>query len=155
MRRPFFVALLLMVAVLTACSADMTGIDFATLVRPTTPNTYLVCPPDRCAVNPDAESPAIALSPNQLYDLIRFKLSEQPRTTLVSAEPERRRLVLVQRSRIFRFPDTITIQVFDLPDGGSTLAIYSASKYGRSDLGVNKARVTEWLALIQKAAEAI
>jgi len=58
------------------------------------------------------------------------------------------RLVLVQRSLIFRFPDTITVQVFPQTEGGSTLAIYSRSNYGRSDLGVNKARVQRWLGLI-------
>jgi uncharacterized protein (DUF1499 family) len=137
---------------LTACSADMTGIEFATLVRPSTPNTYLVCRPDLCAVPADAESPTFPRPADQLYDLIRRTLSSQPRTIIAEGEPDRRRLVLVQRSFVFRFPDTITIQVFELPDGHSTLAIYSASKYGRSDLGVNKARVTNWLALIQSAA---
>jgi uncharacterized protein (DUF1499 family) len=137
---------------LTACSADMTGIEFVTLVRPSTPNTYLVCPADLCAVPTDAESPTFQRPADQLYDLIRRTLSEQPRTTIAQDEPDRRRLVLVQRSLVFRFPDTITLQVFELPDGGSTLAIYSASKYGHSDLGVNKARVTKWLALIEKTA---
>jgi uncharacterized protein (DUF1499 family) len=137
---------------LTACSADMTGIEFATLVRPGTPNTYLVCPPNLCAVPADAESPIFQRPADQLYDIIRRTLPAQPRTTVAQDEPARRRLVLVQRSFVFRFPDTITIQAFDLPDSSSTLAIYSASKYGRSDLGVNKARVIKWLALIEQAA---
>jgi uncharacterized protein (DUF1499 family) len=130
----------------------MTGIEFATLVRPSTPNTYLVCPPDLCAVPADAESPTFPRPADQLYDLIRRTLPAQPRTIIAEDEPDRRRLVLVQRSLVFRFPDTITIQIFDLPDGHSTLAIYSASKYGRSDLGVNKARVMKWLAVIEMAA---
>jgi uncharacterized protein (DUF1499 family) len=139
---------------LTACSADMTGIEFPTLVRPGTPNTYLVCPPDLCAMPADAVSPSFRLPADRLYDLIRRTLPSQPRTIIVQEQPDRRRLVLVQRSLVFRFPDTITIQVFDLPDGNSTLAIYSASKYGRSDLGVNKARVTKWLELIESVATA-
>jgi uncharacterized protein (DUF1499 family) len=32
---------------------------------------------------------------------------------------------------------------------GSTLAIYSRSLIGRSDLGVNRARVTRWLAALE------
>ena len=62
-------------------------------------------------------------------------------------------IVLVQRSRIFRFPDTVTVQLFPLPDGGSTLAIYSHSNYGRSDLGVNADRVRRWLVLIEAEAK--
>ena len=58
------------------------------------------------------------------------------------------RLVLVQRSFFFRFPDTITIQVYPLADGNATLAIYSQANYGYGDFGVNKDRVRAWIGLI-------
>src|SRR4029450_5028547 len=74
---------------LTACSADMTGIEFPALVRPSTPNTYLVCPPDLCAVPPDAESPTFQRPADQLYNLIRRTLTSQPRTTVAQEEPDR------------------------------------------------------------------
>jgi uncharacterized protein (DUF1499 family) len=67
---------------------------------------------------------------------------------VVQKQPELLRLVLVQRSAFFRFPDTITLQVFPLPDGTSTLAIYSQSNYGYGDFGVNKDRVHSWIGLI-------
>jgi len=133
---------------MTACSADTTGVDFATLKRPSTPNTYLVCPPARCPVPADAEAPAYAVAPPALFEFARKALSAEPRTTLVQDQPDALRLVLVQRSLIFRFPDTVTVQVFPQGEGGSTLAIYSRSNYGRSDLGVNKARVQRWLGLV-------
>jgi uncharacterized protein (DUF1499 family) len=129
--------------------ADTAGVDFATLVRPSTPNTYLVCAKDRCAAAPDEESSVYAVPAQQLFDLARTILSAEPRTRLVQEQPERLRLVFVQRSLIFRFPDTVTLQVFPLPDGGSTVAIYSRSNYGRSDLGVNKSRVRRWLRLLE------
>jgi uncharacterized protein (DUF1499 family) len=119
--------------------ADTAGIDFATLARPATRNTYLVCPKGRCAAAADEEGLVFQIPAAQLLDLARATLSAEPRTRLVRDEPGLLRLVLVQRSRVFRFPDTITAQVFPLPDGGSTLAMYSCSNYGRSDLGVNKA----------------
>jgi uncharacterized protein (DUF1499 family) len=133
--------------------ADTAGIDFATLARPATPNTYLVCPKDRCAVPPDEEGPVFRIPPMRLLEFLRATLPAEPRTRLVRDESDLLRLVLVQRSRVFRFPDTVTVQVFPLPDGGSTLAMYSRSNYGRSDLGVNKARVRRWLGLT--AAHAI
>jgi uncharacterized protein (DUF1499 family) len=141
--------LLFMAVAMAACSADTTGVDFATLKRPATPNTYLVCPADRCAAPADAAGPVYAIAAPALFELVRDALSAEPRTELVQNQPTNLRLVLVQRSLIFRFPDTVTVQAFPRPDGGSTLAIYSRSNYGRSDLGVNKARVQRWLSLIE------
>jgi len=53
----------------------------------------------------------------------------------------------VQRSFVFRFPDTITLQVFRC---GRQLdpAIYSQANYGYGDFGVNKERVRRWIGLI-------
>ncbi len=133
---------------IAACSADTAGIDFATLVRPSSPNTYLVCPKDRCATAPDEEGPIYAVPAAQLFERTRTLLAAEPRTEVVQDQPEALRLVLVQRSFFFRFPDTITLQVFPLPDGGATLAIYSQSNYGYGDFGVNKDRVRGWIGLI-------
>ena len=141
-------ALILVMVAMTACSADTTGVEFMTLQRPSTPNTYLVCPPGRCTATADEPGPVYAMPAAQLWEVVRATLSAEPRTTLVQDQPTALRTVLVQRSRIFRFPDTITVQVFPLADGGATLAMYSRSNYGRSDLGVNKARVQRWLGLI-------
>ena len=141
-------AVLLAALGIAACSADTAGVDFATLVRPSSPNTYLVCPKDRCAAAPDEDGPIYAVPPAQLFERARTLLAAEPRTEVVQDQPEALRLVLVQRSFVFRFPDTITIQVFPLPDGNSTLAIYSKSNYGYGDLGVNKDRVRSWIGLI-------
>ena len=133
---------------LAACSADTAGVEFATLVRPSSPNTYLVCPKDRCAAVPDEEGPNYAVPAAQLFERARTLLAAEPRTEVVQEQAETFRLVLVQRSAFFRFPDTITIQVFPLPDGDSSLAVYSQSNYGYGDFGVNKDRVRSWIGLI-------
>jgi uncharacterized protein (DUF1499 family) len=135
-------------------SADTAGIDFATLVRPATPNSYLICPRDRCAAVRDEEGPVYAIPPAQLFARAHAALAAEPRTQLIREQPESLRLVLVQRSRLCRFPDTVTVQVFPLPNGGSTLAVYSRSNYGRSDLGVNRRRVRRWLGLIEAQVSA-
>src|SRR5215813_5067793 len=133
---------------LAACSANTAGVDFATLVRPSSPNTFLVCPKDRCAAKADEEGPIYAVSAAELFERTRTLFSAEPRTKVVREQPEIARLVLVQRSFLFRFPDTITVQVFPLPDGRSTLAIYSQSNYGYGAFGVNKERVRSWIGRI-------
>ena len=141
-------AMLLAALGIAACSADTVGVEFATLVRPSSPNTYLVCPRDRCAAAPDEDGPIYAVPAAQLFERVRTLLSAEPRTEVVQQQPELLRLVLVQRSAFFRFPDTITLQVFPLPDGGATFAMYSQSNYGYGDFGVNKDRVRAWIGLI-------
>ena len=133
---------------IAACSADTAGVDFATLVRPSSPNTYLVCPKDRCAAAADEVGPVYAVPPTQLFERARTLLSAEPRTEMVQDQPQTLRMVLVQRSFFFRFPDTITIQVFPLPDGNATLAMYSQSNYGHGDFGVNKDRVRRWIGVL-------
>ena len=51
------------------------------------------------------------------------------------------------------FPDTINVKVMPVPDGGSTVLLYSRSKLGHSDMGVNRARLERWIGLIEEAAE--
>jgi uncharacterized protein (DUF1499 family) len=74
---------------------------------------------------------------------------------LIMGEPRSERLArsenglwttYVVRSRVMGFPDYASVRVTGLDEGTSTLAIFSRSRFGSSDLGVNKARVTNWLA---------
>jgi uncharacterized protein (DUF1499 family) len=47
------------------------------------------------------------------------------------------------------YPDTIVVRFIDLPDGRSTIALYSRSQLGKGDLGVNLARIQRWLAALE------
>jgi len=51
----------------------------------------------------------------------------------------------VQRSALFAFPDYVSVTFSPEPSGGSTLALFSRSQYGRSDLGVNEKRANRWI----------
>jgi uncharacterized protein (DUF1499 family) len=44
-----------------------------------------------------------------------------------------------------RFPDTVDALVVGRGEGRSTVALYSRSQVGYSDLGVNRARIARWL----------
>ena len=73
-------------------------------------------------------------------------LANEPRTELVARDAAGLKLVFVQRSRLFRFPDTVNIAITPIGGDAAGLAIYSRSNYGHGDLGVNAARVQDWLA---------
>ena len=63
---------------------------------------------------------------------------------MVAGDPASLMITYVQRSAIIGFPDYITVKALELPDG-SALAIFSRSRFGSSDFGVNEARVVAWL----------
>ena len=118
-------------------------LDFSTLVPDTRPRRWLVLPEGFKAVaTPDQPSPVFSLAPDALLAAFKALALEQKRVTLVR-EGEGQ-IELVQRSKLFRFPDYITAQAFEV-EGGSALAIYSRAVIGYSDIGVNRKRITAWL----------
>ena len=86
------------------------------------------------------------MPPDRLFAAIRQVADSQPRSFLQVAYPERLQAHYVLRSDWFNFPDLVTVQV--TPD--SRLILWSRSVYGRSDLGVNKARLIAWLAALDR-----
>lgn len=117
---------------------------------PGTPNFHLVCPPSACAGATAAAAPVYRVPWQRLRDAVRDMIAAEPRITLVEEGREGRRLVYVQRSALFLFPDIVTVEILSLPEGAS-LAIFSRSRYGYSDLGANRERVERWLAALDAA----
>lgn len=73
----------------------------------------------------------------------------EPRTKRLAGSPEEGRITYITRSRVVGFPDYTTAQATPV-EGGTALVIHARLRFGRSDLGVNAARVTRWLdALVQ------
>lgn len=70
---------------------------------------------------------------------------ESPRTRRIAGSPNALWMTYVQRSRVMGFPDYISVRVLDRGEAQSTLAIFSRSRFGTSDLGVNERRVRDWL----------
>lgn len=124
--------------------------DVNGIVRPATPNTALAAPPDFMPV-PDVFVPAYHVSPRRLYAAIHAVAAAQPRIFLAADYPEQLQTDWVARSLVFNFPDLVMVQVLPAGPGSSTLVMYSRSVYGRSDLGVNLARVRIWLAALDAA----
>lgn len=128
-------------------------VEFATLKRPRTPNTFLMAPDGLCKeAKVDMEAPVYGVSAATLRNEILRVVIAQPRVShTLSDEPELYDDFVV-RSALFGFPDLVSVQAIAIGAKKSTLALYSRSVYGRSDLGVNKRRSLAWLA---KVAETV
>lgn len=144
-KRPILGLVCCFCLIAAGCSADTARIDFATFGRVTTPNDALACPAGFCAAKADFVTEPVAMSAADLAAKAVTLLPNEARTELVAQSDDGLHLVFVQRSLIFRFPDTVNIAVSAVGDGQASLAIYSRSNYGYGDFGVNRRRVETWL----------
>ena len=138
-----------------ACASDgIAGLpapvllDFSALAPPRPGNSALAAPPG-LHVRPEIISRRRELPPRRLYDLFKTVALAQPRTYLHAAFAEQLQAHFVVRSRRCNYPDLVALQV--TPD--QMPALYSRSVYGRSDLGVNRARLVAWLAALDAALQ--
>ena len=67
-----------------------------------------------------------------------------PRTQRLAGSPQEGRITWVQRSFLMGYPDYITAEADAVP-GGTRLDVISRQRYGSGDMGVNAARLKDWL----------
>ncbi len=120
-------------------------VDFASLTLTSKPNQYLVCPRELCAAAPDRESPTFDLTTEQLRTQWLVWAAGQNGLEPLSEHPDGLQLDVVERTKLIGFPDVITVRFVSVDGGKSSIAIYSRSVYGYSDLGVNRDRIERWL----------
>lgn len=94
---------------------------------------------------PPGEGPTYPVGAGDLAWAFDRMAMAQPRVRRLAGGPEELWTTYVQRSLIMGYPDYVSVREIDLGDGRSTLAIWSRSRFGLSDLGVNRARVERWL----------
>jgi uncharacterized protein (DUF1499 family) len=116
-----------------------------TVTRATSPNTALVAP-EGAASETDRAAPVWDASPEEVMAAFDAVALSQPRTERIAGSVEGLHATYRQRSAIMGFPDFVSVRALPA-EGGATLAIYSRSRFGESDLGVNAARVDAWLEL--------
>ena len=125
------------------------SIDFETLKRPGTPNTFLLAPEGFCKhAKIDMVAPVYAAPAAKLRQEFLSIVIAQPRTSHALADEKGLYDDFIVRSAMFRFPDLVAVKFIDLKAKTSTFALYSRSVYGRSDLGVNRRRSLAWLAAL-------
>ena len=122
-------------------------VDFAHLTLPRSPNKALAAPAG-FNPKPDLVTPSYALTPDQLFQILRTTILAMPHTYALDEHPGHFQAAFVARTPTANFPDIIAIAVQPDGQGGSHLVMYSHSIYGYSDLGANLARLTAWLAAI-------
>lgn len=126
--------------------ADQGPVEFGSISRPDSPNTFLACASSLCAapdlaVEPLAGTPEEAIA--RLAALIEADGAERVDD---GSDPLGRRYVV--RTAILRFPDTVNVMAAPA-DAGAAIAIYSRSLVGYDDFDVNEERVTRWLGALR------
>jgi uncharacterized protein (DUF1499 family) len=125
-----------------------TPMDTSQIVRPASPNTALAAPKG-FNPPPDTVTPSYPVRADRLFAEIQAVAIGQPRTYQAAVYADRLQAHYVVRSALFNFPDLIMVQVTKADADSSTLIMYSRSVYGHSDLGVNRQRLSTWLAALQ------
>ncbi len=110
------------------------------------PNEARIAPPGGAAA--DIESPVFALTPEALMRRFDAVAMADARVTRLAGGREALFATYVQRSATAGWPDYISVRAVAV-EGGAALAVWSRSRYGYSDMGVNRARVERWLAAAQ------
>jgi uncharacterized protein (DUF1499 family) len=134
---------------------DLGPVAFETLERRTTPNDALVCPPHLCKARSDLVPTLFAVDASGLRAAMAKVIASEPRIALVHTNDAALTERYIQRSALLGFPDTVVVRYIDQPEGRSTLAMYSRSQLGRSDLGVNKARLERWLGKLRQVVPVV
>ena len=105
-----------------------------------------------CAAHPmgDQMAGTYDLPFESLCHLLEEAALAEPRTRRIAGDQMLGHITLVQGSRLMGYPDAITIMTQPInlgdTDPTSTVTVFSRSRYGRSDHGVNRTRMQRWLA---------
>ncbi|MEL6258064.1 MAG: DUF1499 domain-containing protein [Pseudomonadota bacterium] len=116
-------------------------VNFETLKRPAKPNTALIAPDGLCkSATPDRTSPDFNVSPSALFEKVVALVQSTPDWKKVQVDAVGKRVRFVAVTKLMRFKDDVDIAVLEAP-GGATIAAYSRSRLGYSDLGANARRL--------------
>ncbi len=133
-------------------AGPLRGADPLTVTPPNTPNWALAIPPGvESVTEPTLTVPVWEDQPEVLMRRFR-EIASAERGVEQLAHAQGTFDALVQRSRILRFPDVISVRAVDQGEGRASLAIYSRSVLGTSDFGVNALRIKRWIAALETAS---
>lgn len=127
-------------------------IDFLTLKKPDRPNHFLACTDSHCmAAKYDMVAPMFDLPLGDVKAAWQRVIDRQPRVEQVEISADGWQIDYVQRSRLFRFADHITV-CFAVGEGAgegsvdaTRVLVFSRAETGYFDFGVNRKRVQTWL----------
>jgi hypothetical protein len=133
----------------TVFKAEVAPLDFAKLERGNAPS-YLVAPDGFTPGKSDGEAPVLGLSVEKAKANWETMIARQPDVVKVAQSEDGLQIDYVQRSKVLRLPDVITVRFIPMPSDPetgdySTLAVYSRSLYAFGAAADHQARVTKWL----------
>lgn len=126
-------------------------VDPLTAPTPETPNSFRVAPvlegfDPVTEERVDLPAPVYEANPAIIAKALDEFALRQPRTIRIAGTPEQGWMTYVQTSDRMRYPDYVSVLIMDIANEGlTTIAIFSRSRFGYGDLGVNEARVRRWL----------
>ena len=114
-------------------------LNFKSLKRPPKPNTCLAAPDNHClAADPDFAPPEFALTDRDLFSKLSELIAAERSFGRIESDAENLRMKFVATTGLMRFKDDVDIEIIPIDQANSTLAIYSRSRIGYSDLGANQ-----------------
>ena len=120
-------------------------LDFARFRKISHPNQFLALPGNfTAAERPDATVGTFTATLDQVRDAWLEILRGEPRVSDIRQSDGQ--IEAIQRTALVGFPDWITAQPVDLGNGQASICVFSRSKYGIRDMGVNEKRGLNWLA---------
>lgn len=135
---------------LSACATtppENAVIDLQSVTKSGKPNQYLVAPEGYLtSETPDAIAPVFAKGTDEVFDAALSAVRDAQGAHGIEASQDKGRIRYV--AQVFIFKDDVDIAVLPHPDG-ATIAIFSRSRVGYSDLGVNRKRVEALIGSLQ------
>jgi uncharacterized protein (DUF1499 family) len=120
-------------------------LDFARFRRINKPNQFLALPANfTSAERPDATVGTFTATVDQVRDVWLQIVRAAPRVSGVRQLEGQ--IECIQRTPLVGWPDWITAMPVDLGNGQASMCVFSRSKYGLRDFGVNQTRGLDWLA---------
>ena len=91
--------------------------------------------------------------PTPVYEMDKIALAKAfdahvlryPNVTRLAGRSEDVHVTYVARTPMVRFPDYVSVSFLDAESGGATLAVYSRSRFGSGDGGLNRTRFLGWV----------
>ncbi len=111
------------------------------VTRPATPNFHLIR-----MVGGDAMPQVLQMRPADLARRVD-EVARADGADLIAGSVEAGHMTYLSRSRLMGYPDYTSVLIEPAGDGAMLLA-FARSRFGHSDMGVNRARLERWLAAL-------
>ncbi|MCC5992134.1 MAG: DUF1499 domain-containing protein [Rhodobacteraceae bacterium] len=112
--------------------------------RPTTPNYHLIR-----LVGGDAMPPVFQITAEQLAARLDV-IAQAEGAVLLAGSVKDLHMTYVTRTKLMGFPDYTSVLIDPAGEGAMLLA-FARARFGRSDFGVNRARLERWIKALQAA----